>query len=192
MAEELRPEDPRLVWKSQQLVPMEVNMQSMINRRTRELRARTRTEIIASICAALGFVSVAGWRFVTPGEWLLQTALGLFVIWTVISIYRFRNRIWGRDQIDPQVLAAPAVEHYRRELQERRDHLRSVWIWNGPLLLSFLFLILTIARKVAPNYVLLRNGLPFFVLTVVWVILMIRQHRLQAKELQQELDELGR
>ena len=192
MADELRPEDPRRVWKSQERAPLEVNMQSMINRRTRELRARTRTEIIVSICAALVFVAVAGWRFVTPGEWVLQAALALFVIWTVISMYRFRKRIWGRDQIEPDALAAPAVEHYRRELEERRDHLRSVWIWNGPLLLSFLFLILTIARNVAPHYVLLRNAFPFVGLTVVWVILMIRQHRLQAKELQQEIDELGR
>src|SRR3982751_6549202 len=105
MAEELRPEDPRNIWKSQELAPVEVNMQSMINRRTRELRARTRTEIIASICAALVFVAVAGWRFVRPGEWLLQTALGVFVIWTVISVYRFRDRIRGRGEMDPQALA---------------------------------------------------------------------------------------
>ena len=164
----------------------------MYYRRTRELRARTRTEIVASICAALVFVAVAGWRFVTPGEWILQTALALFVIWTIISVYHFRDRIRGGDTLKPEALAAPAVEHYRRELEERRDHLRSVWIWNGPLVLSFLFLVLTIARKVAPNFALLRNALPFFAMTVIWVILMIRQHRNQAKEIQQEIDEISR
>ena len=113
-----------------------MNLEQIVNRRTEELSASTRSEILMSIGAALLFAGRSGLA--------------------IRAVSRSSSRDWirrrprlGRDLVvlvSPPDLAAdplartrsrpPASEYYRKELERRRDHLRNPWLWHGPLFLA--------------------------------------------------------
>jgi hypothetical protein len=190
MSEDFRPKDPGSLWRSQPLDKVEVNMQALITRRMRDLRARTRMEIIFSIVAGMFFAVIAGWRILSAQDLFQQAGVGLVVIWILISAYRFRAYIWQRDPRPADALAAPAAEHYRRELEIRRDHLRNIWIWNGPLVLALLFFLITLGRAVYPHLEQLVKAIPFLTALLVWLIFTTRQRRRQVREIEEEIQEL--
>lgn len=105
-----------------------MNFSQSIDRRAQFLFASTRAEIVMSITAALFFLAVIAWRF-APAFGAPELVCGAaIVLWTAATLYRFRGRLVP----SPADLAEPGLAHYRRELQHRRGHLRSAWIWTVP------------------------------------------------------------
>jgi hypothetical protein len=171
---------------------LEIDLHRFMNRRMEELYSRTRWEIIASIAAALFFVAVIAWRFGLAQDRLPQLGLALVIAWVLISVYWFRDRIWRRTAPATDAVAATGLEYYRRELEHRRDHLKNIWVWHGPLLLACVILVVVLAGKGLPNSQRLWNLLPFVVLLVIWTGVGFRLRQRQAGELQREIDEIDR
>jgi hypothetical protein len=109
----------------------------------------------------------------------------------VISLYWFRHRIWRRNASPPDAVAAAGAEYYRKELERRRDHLRNPWLWHGPLFLACAVLVAILAAETCRGYQDLRNVLPLVVLLAVWTGYGVWRRRRQARELQQEIDEMS-
>ena len=86
-------------------------------------------------------------------------------------------------------VARTGLEHYRVELLRRRDHLRSAWIWHGPLLLACIFSAATLTQRIVPGR--LRDALPVFLLLAAYAVIGIKRRVRQAAELQQEIDEIS-
>ncbi len=189
MHDESGTKDLGAVWRNQPEEKFAVNMQKLVNRRTQELHASTRSEIIVSVSAALFFMAMLAWRFGFAQDRLQQVGLFLLAAWVLVSLYWFRDRIW-RQNPPMDAVAATGLEYYRRELEQRRDHLRSEWLWHGPLLLACMILVVTFVGKVSPGAERLRNVLPLVILLGVWTGAGIRRRRHQAKELQREIDEI--
>ncbi len=106
-----------------------MRLEPLMNRRTRELHASTRSEILMSIGAALFFVAVIAWRFASDHQSFPVIGVGVVVAWIVISLY------WFRDRMGPapgDAMAATSRDYYRKEMERRRDHLRNAWLWHGP------------------------------------------------------------
>jgi uncharacterized membrane protein YqjE len=101
-----------------------------------------------------------------------------------------RRRIWGAREPAPDAAAAASMDYYRTELKERRDHLRSLWLWHGPMLLACFVFLGAVLGRVWPVYQRMVNVLPFVALLLVWSVLNLWQRRRQAKELERELEEL--
>lgn len=180
--------DAGTIWRNQPEEELAVNLEQIVNRRTEELSSSTRSEIVMSMGAALLFVAVMVWRFAPTYERLQEVGFAAVIAWVVISLYRFRSRIWARRPSRPDAAAATCLEYYRKELERRRDHLRSAWLWHGPLFLACATLIVILIRGKA--FQPFRNVLPLIVLLAVWTGFGIwRRHR-QAKELQREIDEI--
>ena len=188
MPEEPKPKDLGAVWREQPEEKMAVHLDHFANRRTRELYIRTRSEILMSIGAALIFVAVIVWRSASVGDRPQQLGLLAVIAWVLISLYWFRDWIW-RKAPARDALAATSLEHYRKELERRRAHLRNAWLWHGPLFLACLIFVATVAGG-APGR--LRNVLPLVVVLAVWTAFGIRRRLLQARELQRELDDIER
>jgi hypothetical protein len=193
MSKESGPKDLGSLWRDQAEETLAVDLEQYANRRTRELYASTRSEILMSIGAALFFVALIAWRYHAARDRLPQLgwmAVIAAIVWALISLYRFRGRI-GRVGAPPKdVLAATCLEYYRRELQRRHDHLKNEWLWHGPPVLACLVFLAIIAGKAFPGFDRLRNTLPLFVLLAIWTGFSIRRRQRQACELRREIAEI--
>jgi drug/metabolite transporter (DMT)-like permease len=189
MSDETRAKDPGAIWRDQPEEKLAVTLEQIVNRRTAALYGSTRSEILMSIGAALLFVGVLAWRVGPASDRFLQVGFGAAIAWAAISLYRFRQRIWRRAS-RPDAIAATGLEYYRKELEERRDHLRHAWIWHGPLLLGCTILLAILMGNTFSGYQPLRNVLPLVVLLAVWTGFGIRRRRRQASEIQREIDEM--
>ncbi len=195
MSEPNRPKDPAALWKAQPEEKLAVNLEQIVDRRTEELYASTRSEILISIGAALLLVGVTVLRFGQFRNPTEQIGCALVVVWVAATLYRLRGRIWRRPA-RADAAAAAGVDYYRRELERRRDHLRDAWLWHGPL-----FLACVILAGVWSGWsfrIGFRGGMgvdrvtPLVVLLALWVGYGLRRRLRQARELQREIDELAR
>lgn len=176
----------RAAWLNQpEEVP--VDIEPIHRRRTWELFSTTRSEIISSIGAALFFASIVAWRFAPEWDRLVLFGCAGVVVWAAVTVFRFRCSIRRRPQ--PDALARTGLEHYRAELLRRRDHLRSAWIWHGPLVLACVLSAATLPRRIVPGR--LWDALPVILLLAGWAVLGIRRRVRQAAELQREIDEIS-
>ena len=182
--------DAGAMWREQPEEGTEVRLEEIVNRRTEDLYRSTRSEILVSIGAALLFVGITAWRLAPGLERLQVVGFGAAIVWVVVCLYRFRGRIWG-DAARPDARAASGVDYYRAELAQRRDHLRRAWLWHGPLFLACAVLVAILAAETFRGYQDLRNVLPLVVLLVVWTGYGVWRRRRQARELQQEIDEMS-
>lgn len=177
----------RAVWLNQPEEEIPVNVGHIYKRRTWELFSTTRSEVISSIGAALFFAGVVAWRFAPERDRLVQFGCAAVMVWAAVTVFRFRSSIRPNPP-QPDAFARTGLEHYRTELLRRRDHLRSAWIWHGPLWLASILSTATLAGRIVPGR--LWDALPVFVLLVVWAAIGIRRRLMQAAELQQEIHEL--
>jgi hypothetical protein len=178
----------KAVWLNQPEEEFPVDIERLHRRRTWELFLTTRSEIITSIGAALFFASFVAWRFAPARDRLMQFACGAVIVWAAVTVFRFRDSIW-RHTPQPGAFARTGLEYYRAELLRRRNHLRSAWIWHGPLLLACILSVATFTKTIVPGR--LWDALPIFFLLVGWSVTGIKRRVRQAAELQQEIDDIS-
>ena len=178
----------RAAWLNQPEEDIPVDIEHIHRRRTWELFSTTRSEIISSIGAALFFSSIVAWRFAPERDRLVLFACAGVIVWAAVTVFRFRESI-RRHEPQPDALARTGLEHYRVELLRRRDHLRSAWIWHGPLLLACILSAATLTRRIVPGR--LWDALPLFLLLAGWAVIGIKRRVRQALELQHEIDEIS-
>ena len=178
----------RAAWLNQPEEDIPVDIEHIHRRRTWELSSTTSSEIIGSIGAALFFASIVAWRFAPERDRLVLFGCAGVIVWAAVTVFRFRDSI-RRHTPQPDALARTGLEHYRAELLRRRDHLRSGWIWHGPLLLACILSAATLTRRIVPGR--LRDALPVFLLLAWWAVIGIKRRVRQAAELQQEIDEIS-
>ena len=178
----------RAAWLNQPEEDIPVDIEHIHRRRTWELFSTTRSEIISSIGAALFFAGIVAWRFAPERDPLVLFACGGVTIWTAVTVFRFRDSI-RRQVPQPDALARTGLGHYRAELLRRRDHLRSAWIWHGPLLLACILSTATLTKRIVPGR--LWDALPVFLLLAGWAVIGIKRRVRQAAELQHEIDEIS-
>ncbi|HTM48688.1 MAG TPA: hypothetical protein VL285_08410 [Bryobacteraceae bacterium] len=178
----------RTAWLYQPEEEIPVDVERIRRRRTWALFSSTRSEVISSIGAALFFAGIMAWRFAPEQDRLALFGCAGVVVWAAATVFRFRNSILRRTP-QPDALARTGLEHYRLELLRRRDHLRSVWIWHGPLLLACILSAATLAKRIVPGR--LRDTLPAVLLLAGYAAIGIRRRARQAAELQQEIDAIS-
>ena len=178
----------RAAWLNQPEEVIPVDIERINRRRTWALFSTTRSEIISSIGAALFFAGIVAWRFAPERDRLVLFGCAGVIVWAALTVFRFRNSI-RRHTPQPDALARTGLDHYRVELLRRRDHLRSAWIWHGPLLLACILSAATLTKRIVPGR--LRDTLPVFLLLAVYAVIGIKRRVRQAAELQQEIDEIS-
>ena len=179
--------DMRAAWLNQPEEETPVDIERLDTRRTGELFSTTRSEIIGSIGAALFFAGVMAWRFSPRRDRLVEFGCVAVIVWAAVTVFRFRNSI-RRQTPQPGALARTGLEHYHAELLRRRDHLRSGWIWHGPLLLAGIVSIAILGKRIVPGR--LWDALPVFLFLAGWAVIGIKRRLRQATDVQQEIDEI--
>jgi len=178
----------RTAWLNQPEEGIPVDIEHIHRQRTWELFSTTRSEIISSISAALFFAGIVAWRFAPERDRLVLFACAGVIVWAAVTVFRFRESI-RRHEPQPDALARTGLEHYRAELLRRRDHLRSAWIWHGPLFLACILSAATLTRRIVPGR--LWDALPLFLLLAGWAVIGIKRRVRLAADLQQEIDEIS-
>jgi hypothetical protein len=178
----------RAAWLNQPEEEIPVDIERIHRARTGELFSTTRSEIISSIGAALFFAGIVAWRFAPERDRLVQFGCAGVIVWAAVTVFRFRYSI-RRHTLQPDAFARTGLEHYRTELLRRRDHLRSAWIWHGPLLLACILAAATLTKRIVPGR--LWDALPVFLLLAAWAVIGIKRRVRQAAELQQEINEIS-
>ena len=189
MSEKSKSNDPGALWRNQPEEKIAVNPEQIVNRRAQELYSSTRAEILMSIAAALLLVGVLASRTAPAHDRSLELGFAAVTAWVVITLFQFRHRIW-RQAPPPDAAAATGLEYYRRQLEDRRDHLRNGWLWHGPLVLALSILVATLEGRALYAFQPLRSVLPLLILLAVWTGFGFWRRRRQAAELQREIDEM--
>jgi hypothetical protein len=190
MSDQTKAKDPGGIWRDQPEEELPVTLKRNVNGRTEELYFRTRSEILMSIGAALLPIGVLAWRLEGAQQRLLEIGFAAVVLWIAISLFWFRHRIWRSDSSRPEAVAATGLEYYRTELKRRRDHLRNEWLWHGPLALASIILIAVLTGSSNMAFRPLGSILPLILLLVAWIGFSFWRRRLQAQELQREINEM--
>ena len=167
-----------------------MNVSDIVLRRTGELSASTRAEILMSIGAALLLVAMTVWRLQVVHERLLEAAIAVAILWAAVSVYFFRHQIWPPN-LPQDAVAASGLDYYRRELERRRDHLRNEWLWHGPLVLAAVVFAAVWTGRANVSFRPLLTILPLVALLAAWTAFGIRRRWMQARALQREIDELA-
>lgn len=177
--------DPKKIWRDQ---PAEGNHRSMTLEELREkgsrFRRQSQRELLAGAGAAV-IVALLPWRFqFQMGLWY-DLALAVTIGWALAAAIWFRRRIWPGVP-DAGGMAANGLEFYRAGLADRRDHLRTAWIWRGPAFAALgLLAVPLVARSVS-----WRSAAPFLVLAAVWTVAALIQARQQWRAIDEELRSL--
>ncbi|MBS1872456.1 MAG: LapA family protein [Acidobacteria bacterium] len=177
--------DPRALWRAQPNQEPIMDIQQFVSRRTREMQALTRSEILGGMAASAVLLGVAAWRFAPAFNRWTIAALALILVWMAVSLIVFRRRLWAASP-PPDALAAACSDYYRAQLTERRDHLRNEWLWHGPLALALvMFCVVAPTAYAHPGAIAL-----FAAIVALWAFYGIWRRRRQANQLQREIDEL--
>jgi hypothetical protein len=188
MHEPAKPEsvEVKALWRDQPGESLPVPSPEILVSRSRELHAITRSEILSAVTAMLFFGSVLVWRF-EPHKMMIAS-LALVTLWIMITLYRLRRHVWPPSD---DGFAASGVEFYRGELEHRRRHLVSAWLWHGPLLLACVTMAgVAIGTGNFAGTRLLQVS-PLLIVLVVWTGFSIRRRRREAQAIQRELDEMA-
>ena len=189
MPDQPKPKDAGALWRDQPEEKLAVKLEQFADRRTQELYASTRYEVLMSIVAAVFFLAMIAWRFAGERRPVPPVAFAAVVAWVLISLYWFRDRIW-RKAPAKDALAATGLDHYRKELERRRDHLRNAWLWHGPLLLACAIFVTTVLGRAFSER--LPGMLPLFAVLAAWIAFGIWRRLREAREIQREIDDLMR
>jgi FtsH-binding integral membrane protein len=182
--------DAKKLWQDQ---PMEAIPMSLplLRRRAQEFQTKNRLAALAWMAIGLVLSFVFGASVGRTHDLLSRIGLGVLSLWALYGVYQVYRRMW------PASLAADAawgtsLDFYRRELERRRDYVRDIWrlsvLWLFFIGLALLILPTVIATRANPR--LLLNGVPFFVLLVVWFIAFFFIRKRDQRNLQAEIDEL--
>jgi hypothetical protein len=190
MPEEPIAQELKSIWKDQPEERIPMHQEQFVNRRLNELYSSTRSEIMMSIGAALFFAAVMAWRFGWMQSRLQELGLLAIIAWAAVSLYWLRDRIWRKEPVPPDALAATGLEHYRKELQRRRDHLRNEWVWHGPLVLACITLAAILTGGMLTGTRRLMSVLPLMVVLVLWSVFGFVRRRRLANALQKEIESM--
>jgi hypothetical protein len=190
MSEQRFSYDPGSLWRSQSGEEVEVDVREFVHRRGRQLYSATQTEVKISVAAALFFAAVIAWRFSLRQNLLLGIGVALILGWVVAVVLRFRAQLRRSAKPSGSTLAMPCVQYYRRQLEQRRDHLRNAWLWHGPLVLACVVAAGIVAGSSFYSYQRIRSISPLLIVLAIWTALMWTRRRRQASDIQREIDEV--
>ena len=175
--------NPQAIWQSQPTEPSTMTVQQ-IQRKTQELRAKTRRALLGAMITPLLVAVVAGWIVAQlPSSPLLRMAFVFAVAWSLAGPY-----FVSRGMFPAMPSATPGLESYRREVERRRALLSRFLLWTfGPVVFALGTFIVPL---LSGGW--LRNMIPFLALVIIWIVSVFVIRMRDQRELRREIDELDR
>lgn len=136
--------DPKLIWKEQEMIAQILNPSQLETRRHRledRIKLRNRIEYIAGGIVFIGALLLGGWMLIDDPN-LVETVLGAGILLlgagAFFACVQLQRRTGGPVAVDG---TQSTLAHYRADLIRQRDALRSVFAWYiAPFLPGFLLI----------------------------------------------------
>jgi hypothetical protein len=191
MRDDLPGDGPKNIWLSQ---PTETRTMTskLIQRRSRDLRAKTRRKLLGTLAGPLaaGLFYAFGMKEFAPLRQVLHPLFAFALAWSLAGLYLLNRGMWSGFTGDAGL--STGLEFCRREIERQRDLLRRVLLWSfGPVLLAIAILILALATVGTKDRGIFPNGLPFIILIIVWIVGYFVVRLRDQRELQRAVDELN-
>lgn len=188
MRDEL-PEDAKTVWQDQPAEPAGVTLESL-RRKARELRMKTRRELLGNSALALITIGTSVHGFIHTHQRGWHMVQVLFSAWALLGWYIAYRRLWP-ERFPVTMTPSDGLRFYRRELQRRNDVFRRFLPWSfAPAILAMVSWLLVL-RGLAARVQISVNFFPVCTLLVLWTIGIFVLRVRTRSELKQELDELA-
>jgi hypothetical protein len=192
MGHDLRGDGPKNIWLNQPTETRTMTMQ-LIQQKSRELRARTRRKLVASVVGplAVGLFYAYSMKEFAPLRQVLQPMFAFAFVWSVAGLYFLNRGMWSA--VTPaDVGLSTGLEFCRREIKRQRDLVSRILLWSsGPLLLAIGTFILALVMVGTAERGIFPNGLPFLISIVAWIVCCFMVRLREQRELQREIDELN-
>ena len=162
-----------------------------IQRKARELRAKTRRELLVNIAVPLMVAGFSGLGIARAHDPVQLAVFAFAIVWALVGQYVIHRGMWAATLPGDAALST-GLEFYRREIERRRYLFRRALQWSfGPLVFAIGAFILRIMKIAIRDRVPLRNAMPFTVLVVIWIAAYFVVRMRGQRELQREIDELN-
>jgi hypothetical protein len=161
-----------------------------IQKKVRELNAKTRQDLIKAIAAPVLVVVMSCFAFTLPHQDQAQRWLLAFAFAWSLAGQRVLHRGMRHATLPGDAGMTTALEYYRREIERRQSLFNRTVLWSiGPIVLSLATFCMSLVRLAIKSEVLL-NVLPFMSLVVIWIVAVFFLRLRGQKDLQREIDEL--
>jgi len=191
MRGDLPGDSPKDIWLNQPTERPTMTFK-LIQRRSRDLRARTRRKLLGTLAGPLaaGLLYAYSITEFAPLRQVLHPLFAIALAWSLAGLYFLNRGMWSAVMPGDAGLST-GLEFCRREIERQRDLARGVLLWTlGPIMLAIGTFLLALAM-VSPNpRGLFANGLPFLIAMVVWTFAYFAMRFREQRELQREIDEL--
>lgn len=183
--------DPKTIWQKQ---PAETTKMTLIliRKTARDLRAKTRRELLGIAWAQIAFAIFAIVGIVRGAGWAQRAGFAIALIWCIAGAWIYQKGMWPAPMPGDAGLAT-GLEYYRREIDRRRSLIGNWLIWVlCPVIFTLgVFMAPLIAWMLATDPKMLRNTIPFFIVLAVWAIAMAVLRIRKRRELEREIEELN-
>jgi hypothetical protein len=180
--------DPRTLWQNQPTEPSVMTLEK-IRQKVRELRAKTRRQLLGSLMVPLIVVAFYGFAIIRFHSPVLRPLFALVIAWSLGGVYFLNRGMWSAAMPGDAALSTGLV-FYRREV-ERRCNLfrRLLWCSFLPIVLVIGAFILALARVGGKS--IFPNATPFITLVVVWIAAYSVIRMREQRKLQREIGALN-
>jgi len=180
--------DAKTIWQNQPTEPSTMTL-LLIRKKTRELDAKTRGELLRSISGPMIVVAIGAFSLRYPDP-VLRAVFALAFAWSVAGQYFLNRGMWSRATPEDAALST-SLKSYRREVERRRFLFSRALQWYlGPVLLIIAAWILSFVRMGIFNRTTLPKAAPFLTLLAVWLGALVFIRMRGQQELQREIDDL--
>ena len=176
-------------WQSQ---PAETHVMTakLIESKARELRAKTRRQLLGTLAGPLAtaFFYVFAMKTMPPLHPAIHLLFPLALAWSLAGVYFLHRGMWSMAMPGDAGLST-GLEFCRREIERRERLLRGVLVWSfGPILLAIGIFILALATIGTRDRGILPNGLPFLFVVMAWIVgyfvMRVREQRALQREIE--------
>jgi hypothetical protein len=187
------PQDDNLkgIWQNQ---PMEASQMTLeaLQKKARQLRAKTRRELCGSISTALIVSAIAGFGILHTHSLGVRLVFGLAIAWVLAGQYPLHRGMWPATPLGDATLSS-GLEFYRQQVEQRLSVFRRVLRWSfGPVVLSIATLILVLAGVAINRSQSIERVIPFCTAFAIWIVGFFVFRSRGQRELRQEIDELNK
>ena len=183
--------DPKKIWQDQPTETPKMTL-LLIRKTARDLRAKTRRELLGIASAHLAFAIFAIVGIVRSPALPQRTAWAIALLWCGAGAWMYQRGMWPAPMAGDAGLET-GIDYYRQEIERRRSLLGRWLGWVlGPVLFTLgVFIVPLMTWMLASNPRLLRNTIPFFTMLTGWMVAMIVLRIRRKRELAREIDELN-
>jgi hypothetical protein len=184
------PVNPKTVWQSQRNEETRMTLE-LLRQRVRDLNARRRHQLFATVFAAAIVLSLSTWGITRTHFFALQAVFVLSSTWALAGLYFIKRGLRNAELLNDSTLHT-GLEFYKLQIEQNLAVFHRILPWTfGPMILAVAAIMFVLAGLAQAQNQPLSKVAPFLGLFLVWLIVFPAIRLRKRRELRRELDLLN-